>query len=357
MSLSRTDILATRSTGNHLLSLSLGLAACLAIWPTLAPLARGQDAEEPSATAPAKNPAAPATAPAAAPAGAPAKSAEGEKIPPPQDLAWRTPDGVQLKATYYPGTKKKETVPVVLLHMWKGSRQDYEPLALYLQAKGHAVLVPDLRGHGESIRAAGVSRPLDTDTLQPAQYTRMATVDMEVVKRFLMEKNNAGELNIDKLCVVGAEMGALVALNFALVDWSWPPLATGKQGQDVKALVLISPEWTFKNLRANGPLANDAVRSRISVLIAYGKDSPKADKEARRLHAALERYHPKPGDDPREKLDRQDLFLDGIGTTLQGTKILGERGLNLEQHIAKFIELRLLKKNYPWRDRTSPLAK
>ncbi|MHB1037708.1 MAG: alpha/beta hydrolase [Pirellulales bacterium] len=354
MSLLRIGVTAARSFRNNLGPVAgLFLGTCLLCFGAMARGVAGQEAQEPPAkapVAPAKNPAAPDAAPAG-------KSAEGEKIPPPEPVAWRTPDGVQLKATYYPGTKKKETVPVILLHVWKGSRQDYEPLALFLQQKGHAVLVPDLRGHGESVRVTGVSRPLDPETLQPTQYARMSTVDMEVVKRFLMEKNNAGELNIDKLCVVGAEMGALVALDWARIDWSWPPLATGKQGQDVKALVLISPEWSFKNLRANAPLAHPAVRSQISVLIAYGKDSPKSEKEAKRIYAVLERFHLKPGEDPREKLERQDLFLDGIGTSLQGTKILGERGLNLEQHIAKFIELRLVKKTYPWRDRTSPLAK
>ena len=32
----------------------------------------------------------------------------------------------------------------------------------------------------------------------------MVFEDMEAIKRFLMIKHNAGELNIDKLCVVGA---------------------------------------------------------------------------------------------------------------------------------------------------------
>ena len=32
----------------------------------------------------------------------------------------------------------------------------------------------------------------------------MVTQDMRAVKDFLWQKNNAGELNIDKLCVVGA---------------------------------------------------------------------------------------------------------------------------------------------------------
>ncbi len=63
----------------------------------------------------------------------------------------------------------------------------------------------------------------------------MIDQDLEACKSFLMDKNNAGELNINKLCVVGVEMGAVVAVDWAAWDWHWPRLATGKQGQDVKA--------------------------------------------------------------------------------------------------------------------------
>ena len=66
----------------------------------------------------------------------------------------------------------------------------------------------------------------------------MAALDMEAVRKFLVDKNDAGELNLNKLCLVGSGMGASVAANWAVQDWSAPPLAVGKQGQDVKALVL-----------------------------------------------------------------------------------------------------------------------
>ncbi len=46
----------------------------------------------------------------------------------------------------------KEAVPVIMLHQYKGSRADFKDLAAMLQAKGCAVLAPDLRGHGQSTR-------------------------------------------------------------------------------------------------------------------------------------------------------------------------------------------------------------
>jgi len=81
-----------------------------------------------------------------------ALSAEGEEeeIPPPKQLVRSTPDGVQLSITYFPGLKGKDSIPVVLLHMYRGSGTEFKTLAPYLQRLGHAVIVPDLRGHGGS---------------------------------------------------------------------------------------------------------------------------------------------------------------------------------------------------------------
>jgi len=59
----------------------------------------------------------------------------------------------------------------------------------------------------------------------------------------------------------------------------------------------------------------------------------------------LERSH---GDPTAVEADKRDLFFGQLPTKLQGTKMLGVRGLNLEQAIAKFIELRLVKQQYPW---------
>ena len=149
-----------------------------------------------------------------------AKKEKGPQIPPPEDLVKETGDGLGLAMTYYPSGKGKQTIPVVLLHMWKQSRNDYRDLALGLQARGYAVIVPDLRGHGESTHLRGATRDetLDAAKMSPLQFTAMVTQDMRAVKDFLWNRNNAGELNIDKLCVVGAEMGASVALDFALAD-------------------------------------------------------------------------------------------------------------------------------------------
>ncbi len=287
-----------------------------------------------------------------------------------KDLVRRTRDGLQLALTYYPGAvgdeidegKGKQAIPIVLLHGLKQGRNEYKDLARALQKSGYAVIVPDLRGHGESIRRVGYSRDdtLEAAKLTPNQFGLMVTQDMRAVKDFLWEKNNAGELNIDKLCIVGAEMGASVALNFTLADTmdqerNQVPRADYKVGCFVKALVLISPELSFRGLPTRKAAIDPHVQRDIAVMIVAGRQDAKAQSEAKRLYGIFARSHPEPvGDD---KLDRQTLIWNDLDTKLQGTRLLDPK-FNLASVIADFIQRRLVKsdaaKNWTWRERKFP---
>lgn len=280
------------------------------------------------------------------------------KIPPPEEVELKdknglplTKDGVILKATFYPGLLKEKSIPVLLLHGYKGNRTEYAGLALYLQTHhGHAVLVPDLRGHGDSTKIAGnTTKTLEADRLGPNDFDAMVVQDVEACKKFLMEKNNAGELNIEKLCVVGAEMGAVVAMNWAIMDWSWPRLATGKQGQDVKAIVMLSPIFQVPKSQLNltKPL-NSPLQSNLSVSVIYGGTNAKRPyvADAKRVETSLTRFH--------TDATEQTLFVDPVDTSLQGTKLLTEPALNLNTMISEFIKVRLVSKDHPWKDRSGP---
>jgi len=290
---------------------------------------------------------------AAAPA-VKAPAAAKPDLPEPVELGandLRTDDGVVLHATFFPSPKVREgrgkdAVPVVLLHGWKGQRTDYANLARHLQAAGHAVLVPDLRGHGQSTtqRFGAESVTLDAERLPPAQFVNMVRHDMETLKSFFVQKNNAGQVNLEKLCLVGADVGALVAMNWAVTDWAWPIYPGLKQGQYVKALVLLSPPMAARGLDVKPAMAPGPVRSQLSIYILAGREGKRVYSDAQRLNKMLEPYHPEPAE--KETAARKDLWFKGLETKAQGTALLEDP--LVAKYIADFIDRRLVKQDFPW---------
>ena len=282
---------------------------------------------------------------------------EGKKLPKPETIELTTKDGVQLKATYYGQGEGSKAVPVILLHGFKSNRNAFADLARSLQQRGNVVIAPDLRGHGDSKRVVLPSgfgeRTIEAAKLRRGDFEAMVPRDMEAVRRFLVTKNDAQDVNLNKLCVVGAGMGATIALHWAARDWTAPPLAVGKQGQDVKVIVLVSPVVSFKGIPVQDALrvfADRRVADQVSVMIIYGGDSTKAKQDAQRIHKRLERWHPQPG--RGEPIAMQTLRLvPGRKTSLQGMKLLGAGGETLHQLIANFIQWRAADQDFPWSKR------
>ena len=282
---------------------------------------------------------------------------------PPEILNLMTKDSVSLHAVYYPGDRGKSTVPVILIHGWEGSRGagrglDCHELAVRLQRDGHAVIVPDLRGHGRSTirrRPNGIDEKIERDRLNKKDFREMP-FDIEAVKKFLMKENNAGKLNIELLCVVGFDMGAVVGLNWINYDWSVPSLPTLKQGQDVKAFVLVSPSISHRGATLLQALQNENVRSDLSAMIVFGDQTNRVAADGRRIYRSLKRHHPKVPADRKQAERVQDLFLIDLDTSLQGTKLLSSPTLKVQELIAAFVKARLVDRaeRFPWQDRTPP---
>src|SRR4051794_29809238 len=144
-----------------------------------------------------------------------------------ESVALVTRDGVQLKISYFPSSARKGTpqakqvTPVVLLHDYKSSRAVFAPLVEKFQGPAggdstrpqFAVVTVDLRAHGESVKqvfANGAQADLDANKVNKDDLAAMAAYDMESVRNFLVEKNDAGDLNLNKLCLIGSGMGASV---------------------------------------------------------------------------------------------------------------------------------------------------
>lgn len=260
-----------------------------------------------------------------------------------------TRDLVSLAATFYPGAADKNTVPVILLHAFKGSRKDFSVLAPYLAKQGYAVMVPDLRGHGDStskLAVRGGKRrvvKLDAAKMRSNDFSQIAGQDMGALRRFLVVKNNEGQLNLNKLVIVGMELGAAVAIDWAVYDWSFPDYPGVKQSKDVKALVLISPKRTYSGLRTSQSLEHGAVQSVLPIMIVVGKDDRKAASDATNIHGKIQsvRREEFPDLSPAEALERKTLWFLQAPTKLQSAKLLNAKSLNLPGSIHKFIDIRV----------------
>jgi len=309
----------------------------------------------------------------AQPAAATSKQAPkaGDKDKLIEELELETKDNVLLSVNYYKSKLGKEAAVIVILHHDKGNKQDYDAVAKQLQALGHAVVVPDLRGYGKSTKqvikkmVAGETKVVDTKTITTTRkqdFEAIVLVDLERIKTFLFERHNAGEFNVRKLGVLGVEMGALIGMNWSLlVDWEWPTLTTGPQGKDVRGLILISPRWNHKGLVLTQALERKEYIAEIPTLIMVGGKDASSLNDSKRLNDQFARWHPEPP--PEEIQEKKNLFYFVFDTSLQGFKLLSERKLIVDAKKANapsynpvdvinaFITNRLQKSKEVWKER------
>jgi len=292
---------------------------------------------------------------------------QGPEGLPPQIVTLNTGDGVQLKATYFPAAARagtdqaKQVTPVVLLHDYKSTRAALTSLAQRLQTTmdgdnpRFAAFVVDLRAHGESTKQLGLggaAAELDAARIGKESYIAMAASDMEAVRRFLVDKNDAGELNLNKLALVGSGMGANVAANWAVQDWSAPPLAVGKQGQDVKGIVLVSPRWSFNGLSMQAPMKFAPLKLNAAWMLVFGGQDPKVKADAVRIEKQLERFHP--ATDKNSGKRRSGLEMMDVPSGLQGDSLLKSNEA-VADAIVQFLTENVAAATQPWTSRRTKL--
>ena len=300
-----------------------------------------------------------------------------------------TDDDLVLKATYYPGMKGQDSIPVIIIHGLspKSNRKDFtqeQGLARQLQVDlGCAVIVPDLRGHGESTKWTAElqkklreahrppKQPLKAEKLKPADKEDMIFKDLRTVKDWLWKKNNKKELNYDKLTVIGVEDGAVLAICFAAFDADGygrheVKRGTFKLGNFLKGLVLISPQIKVAGLTANvaqvmhSPQFAD-LRRDLPIMILAGDENNAYFSEAERLSAEFLKGRPKVNlSNKKNKPEDLTLWFYGKGQTttkLQGAKLISEVP-EVHERIERFIKSRLIEnpdaKDWVWKERKSP---
>lgn len=289
---------------------------------------------------------------------------EEDKIPEPEDIVLETKDGVAVHGTYYGGFLEKNAVPFLMVHGWDGNRGEYDGLAKELQKRGMACLAVDLRGHGDSTHFKDKANTREIDRTKFAgKDVESMLLDLEAAKKYLVDRNNEGKLNIDLLCVVGAKEGGMLALRWAVADWSVVELPTLRQGHDVKAVFLLTPVLSFKGVSAQPILTHPSLKENISVFIACGKRDTKGAPDSKTLYSKLAQFRKETSGDAADveaiiqKSDkakkRVEVFFDQDDTNLFGTKLVGVQGLKVFGWMLRFIKLEVIDRadEFKWEER------
>jgi len=175
-----------------------------------------------------------------------------------EKVSFLTDDKVLIAGTYYStSTSNKNTSAadaIILLHMLGRDRNDWNTFASTLSNNnnGYTVLSLDLRGHGQSVNHNGKAISFQSFTLD--DFNKMV-LDVKAAKQFLVTQKG---INSNNIAIVGASIGANVALKYAVLDPS------------IKAIVLLSPGLDYKGVRTS-----DAITKFMNpiYIAATGKDS------------------------------------------------------------------------------------
>ena len=283
-------------------------------------------------------------------------------------------DGFPIHITYFPAFSKDSNQSsqqatgspdagvVILIHGKDGNRLVWDQK--HGNAKfsfvdglrkelGFAVVSVDMRKHGESKSPDGAQ---DDAIVRSEDYDNMWRGDLEAVKQFLMKEHQEKKLNVNKLGIIAADDMAPVVARFAVFDWSKPPFddapatqpeARTRRGQDVRALVFLSPSQTAG--KVNMMSAVKTLRdpsAGIAMLVVVGEDDESDRGTARsvyRVISATDREHER--------------------TYLQSYEKLKFHGTDLLNHVqtldvmAQFLDKHVQQLDSPWQDRRSRLER
>lgn len=268
-------------------------------------------------------------------------------------------DGWKIHATFYESAAGKESPAIILLAGAEGpdkkdsrNRRIWQNTAVSLQKSGFAVLAVDLRKHGDSIpEATAPESPLLKMT--PTEYVAMVTRDMEAVKAFLLSEHMNDKLNIRKTGIVAVGSSAMVAAAATVADWERKPYPDGPtpenstpRGQDVRALILYSPNAAVKGINSNTIMKTIKVLP-IAVHVIASKDVKEDARNADRIFKAIE--------------IKGDEFKDARKYTAAAGEITAEGFLEgryadpTNKDITEFLTKHLKELDMPWTSRKSRL--
>lgn len=282
-----------------------------------------------------------------------------------ENVVFDTVDQVELKGTWYTGSRGPKSPCVLLLHELGGDshQEGWADLAVELQKKGFAVLAFDFRGHGESttvtppifysdpinksLRSAKsnkVGNKITSKDFTNAQHYLMLLNDLCAAKRFLDRKNNTSECNSREIILVGAESGATLGAIWTGLEWQRHetvrhPLTQAvisrnpePEGKDIVGAVYLSISPTLNTAKLSlEPYFKSPVRDKVPIYFLTGEQDKNA-AFAKRLHDQVLRAH-----------NDKTMKLTGLksipgSNKSSGRALLGKKSLGTEGLIAAYLE-------------------
>lgn len=145
-------------------------------------------------------------------------------------VTFTTDDGVRIAAEYTEGPQGGPAA--LLLHMMPAVKEGWRPFTERLLAAGFTnVLAIDLRGHGESTEGADGAR-LDYRLFDDAEHQAKMR-DVEAAVRWLEREKG---VTTDRLVVVGASIGANLAIAYGAAHNEVPAVAALSPGLDYRGV-------------------------------------------------------------------------------------------------------------------------
>jgi len=173
-------------------------------------------------------------------------------------------------------------------------------------------------------------------------YENMFRFDCLPFYRFLVQKNNEEKLNLNKLVIIGIDMGGTVGGQMTKQLW------TNSRGKNVRALIIVSPNHDSFSI---GLLTNaKCFHKDVPLLMIIGQLDRRARDNALNLREDILGKERRKDDDPTSM--SSPIPIAEFPTERQKGELLNESKLGIPQRIADYIDVTLAKhkeKDLKWR--------
>lgn len=304
------------------------------------------------------------------------------------EISFKTFDGVLIKGTFYPSQKGGNAPVVMFLHKLGGNhtQEGWEGLAGKLQQKGYAVLAFDFRGHGASteiveptifcrqshnltyLQKADPKKKTISFTDFKVGYIPYLVDDIAAARHDLDNRNDTGQCNTSNIIVIGAEEGAALGFFWIVTEFYRSQIYkannifeftnnsvnTDVAGEDIAGAIWLSfrkepglkpesggktfPYSRWMQANSSGNSAISLLRDRVPMWFAAGEKDAKGKNDAHYMYDNV--LH---ADKAKQKLELTSK-KEVPNTNLRGVSLLGEKALNTDELIEKFIDIAVKKR-------------